>query len=25
LKSGVYFVRLESDGEVVFSEKFIKQ
>ncbi len=25
LKSGVYFVRLESDGEVVFSSKFIKQ
>ncbi|RLD41195.1 MAG: hypothetical protein DRI86_13845, partial [Bacteroidetes bacterium] len=25
LKSGVYFIRLESDGEVVYSGKFIKQ
>lgn len=25
LKSGVYFVKLESDGEVVYSSKFIKQ
>ncbi|MCK5857113.1 MAG: T9SS type A sorting domain-containing protein [Bacteroidales bacterium] len=25
LKSGVYFVRLESDGEIVFSGKFVKQ
>ena len=25
LKSGVYFVRLESDGEIVYNGKFIKQ
>ena len=25
LKAGVYFVRLESDGELVFSDKFVKQ
>ncbi len=25
LKIGVYFVRLESDGEIVFSGKFVKE